>query len=465
MQAAGENIAIPKPLKEHLLGHTLYPTSKSLKTTSFAQSRTEILPINDTETKNLTGTRGHGSTSGWETSTPESIVNESRMTNGLHTITFPYQVPSSYMDSIFTMETDLDKTPKAPTPGILRLHNDVNEDFINPLPIDTSAGREQDTIKRGNSKTRSINGHSIVTKSNIACEREFSFKRQEIAAFTGGQGISGNIKIDDEEKESIRSDFSSSESMDPSINGSLSNFDRDSIVTVEPIQVPSSPVNGLEWKIVDQHIGSKQPDSQYQLTLYDSDIRTLSEHQNDEDLGSKRVSTEFSSCDLAVVAPGGTEAATIQQRQNPRVDGRVSRFSYRDDVFEEPILSKASVRANTSQLSIAEITSEIDALAKKNCCSPVQFLSPVVELSYLNSFKNITTLPLDGAPESLNSSSKKVLIKRSLLPSDDHRISNELEELESRRCSLSTADTAAKREEEKGNKSRDKDRTAEDGGN
>lgn len=404
-RVSGVKNASPQLRTERHLGGW---TSGNLETTSFAESRAHDLLTSDVVTRNHKSTQGYESTADWETSTSQSMTNESCTIGDSHTITPPVQVTSSYMDGVFTMDMDMDmgRTPRAVASCIFEPYGDISNNFAISLPASTPAADRKNTIKRGHYKNRSSGEPTVVVESSMAGgEQGFSFKKWKIGAPNGGRADPGN-----REEKLVWSNSLSDDSENASITG-ISGFsgapDEDPVEMTSPVQVTSNFVSVLSQQIVN---GGEQ-DSRSQLSSSSDGIEIQPRSLNGGNFGIGQVSSAGFSDDLAF-ASDGVEALNIRARQESEVDGRVSRFSSRD---EEIDLIQISTPASTSQLSVADITSEADALTGKNCCSPGQCLSPIAELSSRDSLEDIGASSSEVSLDNHSPSSRRVPIVIGLL--------------------------------------------------
>lgn len=351
-------------------GNNQYPRSRNLEgssgTATFAESRSSVGGVIG---RNRKSTQVCESTADWETSTSESITSESRITSNSCAVTSPTRVASSYMDGVFTMDMDMEKTPRATTPRILKPYDDVNENFASSLLVGTPTDNVQNTIKRDHYKNRPAGRPTVVTESSMVGGEEFSFKKRKIGVINGGQA---NLWNNLEEN----SDWSDSSLIDSeSINRESSVFSKD------PREMTHAQSNSSSNDI---GVSSGSPSCCFTIGQV-----------------SLEVSSEFT--------PDGVEELKIRERQNSESDGRISRFSYRDEEL-------ASMRVSgTSQLSVADITSEVNVLTKKNGCPPEQCLSTITELSSRDSLEDTAAVNLDGSLNNEGLSSRRVPIVIGLL--------------------------------------------------
>lgn len=266
------------------------------------------------------------STADWETFASESITSS---TSNSCTVTSPVRVASSYMDGVFTMDMDMEKTPRGTAPSIPKPYDDFSKDFASSLLVGTPTSDVQNTIKRDHYKSRQA---VVVTESSVMDGEGFSFKKRKIGVINQRQASSWN------------------------------NRER------KPI-LPENVIS--EFSVL-----SDDPRETTQSNLFTHDFAV------------GQISSEVSSEDLKFT-PDGVEGPNIQGRLTSEIDGRVSRFSYRN---EEPALIQISSK---SQLSVVDITSEVNALTEKNSCSLEQCLSPIVELSSRDSLEDATTSTLE----------------------------------------------------------------------
>lgn len=358
-------------------------TSGSSETTSFAESQAQDSSKSDTITRNRKSSQGCESTADWETSTSESIVSESRTTSDSRTVTSSIRLARSYMDGIFTMDMDMERTPRAEESRIFGPYGDASKDSASSLIADTPMGNEENTMKRDHYKNRPTGGLTVV-----AGGEGFSFKKRKIGVIIGG-AISGKIR----EGKPVWNDASSIDSESASIGGFSSVFDEGPAAEemTHPVPISSSFVSVLE-QVVD-----KQLDSMSQSNSFPSGS------PNGSNLRIGQVLSEISPDEL-VFTSNGAEELIIPGGQNSGTDGRVSRFSYRD---EELALIRIPMLTGTPQLSVGDITSEVNALTEKNGCSPGQCLSPITELSSQESLEDTTPTTLEGSLESGVPSSKR----------------------------------------------------------
>lgn len=365
-RVAGRNSASSRSLVGRCLKGL---ASGSSETTSFAESRAQDPSKSDMIARNRKSSQGCESTADWETSTSESVASESRVTSSI-------QLARSYMDGVFTMDLDMERTPRAVASRIFGLYGDANKDSASVLLADTPMGNEQNTIKRGHYKNRSTGELTVVAeRSMVGCEQGFSFKKRKIGVIIGGQAISGNIR----EGKPIWNDASSINSESASIGGFSSVFDEDPGEMTHPVPISPSLVS-----VVDH----EQLDSMFQSNSFPPG----SPNGNNFRIGQV---LSGASSDKLVFTSNGAKELTIPGRQNSETDGRVSRFSYRD----EELASMIPILTSTSQLSVDNITSEANALTEKNSCSPGQCLSPITELSSQESLEDAAPTTLEGSPE------------------------------------------------------------------
>lgn len=353
--------------------------SGSSETGSFVESRARDSSVGGVIGRNRKSTQVCESTADWETSTSESITSESRITSNSCAVTSSTRVASSYMDGVFTMDMDMEKTPQATTPSVLKAYEDANKDFASSPLIGTPTDNMQNTIKRDHYKNRPAGKPTVVTESSIVADmggEEFSFKKRKIGVINGGQASLWNNMEEN-------SDWSDSSLIDSgSVIRESSVFSKDAREMTHTQSNSSSNGIGISFG-------------------FPSCCSTIGQV-------SLEVSSEFT--------PNGVEELTIQERQNSETDGRISRFSYRDEEL-------ASMRvSSTSQLqsSVADITSEVNALTKKNGCPLEQCLSPITELSSRDSLVDTATITLDDSLNNGGSASRRVPIVIGLL-SPNHR--------------------------------------------
>lgn len=354
-------------------GNNQYPRSRNLggssRTATFAESRSSV-------GRNRKSTQVCESTADWETSTSESITSESRITSNSCAVTSPTRVASSYIDGVFAMDMDMEKTPQATTPRILKPYDDVNKNFASSLLVGTPTDNVQNTIKRDHYKNRPAGRPTVVTENSMVDGEEFSFKKRKIGVIIGGQA---NLWNNLEEN----SDWSDSSLIDSeSIIRESSVFSKD---LREMTHTQSNSSNN------DIGVSSGSPNCCFTIGQV-----------------SLEVSSEFT--------PDGIEELKIRERQNSESDGRISRFSYRDEEL-------ASMRVSgTSQLSVADITSEVNVLTKKNSCPPEQCLSTITELSSRDSLEDMAAVTLDGSLNNEGLSSRRVPIVIGLLSPNYRRM-------------------------------------------
>lgn len=373
--------------------------SGSSETTSFAESRARDSSKSDMITRNRKSSQGCESTADWETSTSESIASESRTTSGSRTVTSSIQLARSYMDGVFTMEMDMERTPRAEAFRIFGPYGDASKDSASSLIANTPMGNEQNTIKRDHYKNRSTGGPTVIAESSmVGGEQRFSFKKRKIGVIIGGQATSGKIR----EGKPVWNDASSINSESASIGGFSSIFDEDPGEMTHPVPISSSFVSVLEQQVVDKQL---DPTPQSNSFPFGS--------PNGSNLRIGQVLSEVSPDEL-VFTFNGVEELTIPGGQNSVTDGRVSRFSYRD---EELALMRIPMLTSTSQLSVGDITLKANALTEEGGCSPGQCLSPITELSSQESLGDAAPTILEGSLESGVPSSKRA----SILPLTNRR--------------------------------------------
>lgn len=315
------------------------PQPKHLKGPTSTESRAQ-----GSSKSNVIGTNRNSmqvceSTADWETFASESITSS---TSNSCAVMSPVRVASSYMDGMFTMDMDMEKTPRAAAPSILEPHGEVNKDFSNSLPVSTLTSDAQNTIKRDHYKSRQADKPAVITETSIIGGEGFSFKKRKIGIINQRQASSWN------------------------------NRER------KPI-LPANVISGSS--ILSEDLGeTTQPNS----FTHDFAVNQISSEVSPEEL-----------------SPDGVEGPNIQGRLTSELDGRVSRFSYRD---EEP----TSVRiSGKSQLNVDDIMSEVNALTEKNGCSLEQCLSPITELSSRDSLEDAAASALEESLNNGGSSSRR----------------------------------------------------------
>lgn len=374
-------------------------------TATFAESRARDSSVSGVIDRNRKSTQVCESTADWETSTSESITSGSRITSNSCAITSPTRVASSYMDGVFTMDMDMEKTPQATTLRILKPYDDVNKDFPSSLLVGTPTDNVQNTIKRDHYRNRPASKPTVITETSMIGGEEFSFKKRKIGVINGGQA---NLWNNLEEN----SDWS-----DSSLIDSESIIRESSVFSKDPREMTHAQSNSSS-----NDIGSP------------SCCFTIGQV-------SLEVSSEFT--------PDGVEELKVRERQNSESDGRISRLSYRD---EELVSMRGS---DTSQLSVADITSEVNALTKKYGCPPEQCLSPITELSSRDSLEDTAAVTLDGSLNNEGLSSRRVPIVIGLLSPNYRRMQDGPKEAGT--ASMRTRDspsfaTIAKRKGKRGQK-------------
>lgn len=348
------------------------PTPGSSKTASLAlaKPRAQDSLISDTIIRNCKSIQGCESIAGWETSTSESITSASRTTSGSRTAMSPVQLSkSSYMDGVFTM--DMEKTPKAAASSIFGPYGDASKGSASSLLAGTPMSNEQNTIKRDHYKYFMTGEPTVVAESSmVGGDQEFSFKKRKIGVITGWHTNSGNIR----ERKPVWNDSSSIDSEKTSISGVSSVFGEDLVEVAHPAPISSPSVIVLGQQVSDHDLGDPAP----QPNSFSGGIGVLPNGR----IG--QVPSEVSHDDVLFASNGVRELIT-RERQNSGTDGRVSRFSYRD---EELALMRIPMPTSTSKLSVDDITSEVNALTEKNGCPLGQFLSPITELSSRDSLED-----------------------------------------------------------------------------
>lgn len=371
-QAAGEK----KLPQKQRLPSTSCITSESSETTSFAQSGAQKSSASDVAAENPTGTQTHRSTADWETSISESINSESHITHDSQTIISPMRVPSSYIDGVFTMDMDMEKTPHA-TSSFFKLCDSDSKNLASSPPFGTPTSREKGTIRPSYSRRWLANGPgpSIAVEDNMGDGHGFSFKKRRIKVLGGKQPSPKRNQANPEEDTSVWSD-SASESESPD------DFDKNPGETTCPVQASPTPDGNMEER------QASGPQSVPRDSALPKSSRTSTRW--------RQVPPDVSPNDPRV-ACNRIKVPEMRQKEDSRTDDRVSRFSCRDDISEF-IPAKNPISAKSSHSTATETASEVSTLMEKNYHSREKFLSPVLELDSQDSLKGIEPSPLDGLP-------------------------------------------------------------------
>lgn len=347
----------------------LTPGSSKTASLASAKPRAQDSLISDTITRNYKSIQGCESIAGWETSTSESITSASRTTSGSRTAMSFVQLSRSYMDGVFTM--DMEKTPKAAASSIFGPYGDASKGSASSLLAGTPMSNEQNTIKRDHYRYFLTGEPTVVAEgSMVGGDQEFSFKKRKIGVITGWHTNSGNIR----ESKPVWNDSSSIGSEKTSISGVSSVFGEDLVEVAHPAPIFSPSIIVLGQQVSDHELGDPAP----QPNSFSGGIGVLPNGR----IG--QVPSEVSPDDILFASNGVRELIT-RERQNSGTDGRISRFSYRD---EELALMRIPMLTSTSKLSVDDITSEVNALTEKNGCPLGQFLSPITELSSRDSLED-----------------------------------------------------------------------------